>query len=272
MPDGSGPAGEGGPAAVASAVGALTGRPVTVGPAAGRRRLLSALRFGYGRAVRLVVTEPGLVVTIPASPDVMAEGVARAIDTVLAVRARFGAHADHLEVVSFDRVSRRPEGATWAGQANQMVFSIHLSDNLVLADEWVRHRRGLEAKGRSGSAVVPHPFSRVDGVSAHEAWHQIEFKFRGRPADHAALLRELGLALGVETLEQAIQGRQRNAPEELRGAAIRLATTVSPYATKNPVEATAEMFKLWWCGVSNPTIDRFGELLDRFFGVGATAR
>jgi hypothetical protein len=27
------------------------------------------------------------------------------------------------------------------------------------------------------------------------------------------------------------------------------------------------MFKLWWCGVSNPTVDCFGGLLERFFGV-----
>jgi hypothetical protein len=256
---------------VAAAVAVLAGRSLTVDPGSAPRRLLNAVRFGYGRALRLVMAEPALTVTIPDSPDVMIEGVARAIDTVLAVRARFGAHADHLRAVSFDRVSHRPEGGTWAGQADHMVFSIHLSDNLVLADEWVRHRRELEAKGnRSGSAVVPHPFSRVDGVSAHEAWHQIDFKFRARSADHTAFRRELGVVLGVETLEQAIQGRQRNAPEELRAAAIQLARTVSPYATKNPLEATAEMFKLWWCGVSNPTVDRFGQLLDRFFGIGAT--
>jgi hypothetical protein len=55
----------------------------------------------------------------------------------------------------------------------------------------------------------------------------------------------------------------------MQAAGRLLAETVSNYATTNPLEATAEMFELWWHGASNPTIDRFGELLDRFFGVGA---
>jgi hypothetical protein len=199
----------------------------------------------------------------------MVESVARAIDTVLAVRGLFKEHATHLDVVHFDHTSEA-EAARWAGQANAMVFSIHLNDNLVVAATWVAHRRGQEAAGGpSRSATVPHPFSRVDGVAAHEAWHQIEFKFRGRHADYIAFKRELGAALGVETLEHAIHGRQRNAPEPLVQACQRLATTVSPYATTNPLEATAEMFKLWWCGVSNPTIDCFGGLLDRYFGIGS---
>ena len=256
-------------AETAAAVSALIGRPVSVDDAAGRLRVLNAVRSGYRRSVRLTVSDPRLAVTVPDSPDLMVESVARAIDTVLAVRARFGPHADHLHVVSFDRTSHRVDGSRWAGQANQMVFSIHLNDNLALADAWVRHRRGQGAAGdRTLSAPVPHPFARVDGVSAHEAWHQIEFKFRGRYADHTAFRRELGQALGVETLEHAIQGRQRHAPEEFVRACARLGQTVSPYATTNPLEATAEMFKLWWCGVSNPTIDCFGRLLDRFFGVG----
>jgi len=207
-------------------------------------------------------------VTIPDSSDLMVESIARAVETILAVRDRFGPHAAHLDVVSFDRTSRA-EAARWAGLANQMVFTIHLNDNLALAGLWVDQRRGQENGGkRPVSAQVPHPFDRVDGVAAHEAWHQIEFKFRARTAEHAAFKRELGAALGVETLEHAIHGRQRNAPEHLVQACHRLASTVSPYATKNPLEATAEMFKLWWCGVSNPTVDCFGGLLDRYFGIG----
>ncbi|HLF41472.1 MAG TPA: hypothetical protein VI854_08365, partial [Acidimicrobiia bacterium] len=257
-------------AATVAAVGALMGRPLTEDLVARRRRFLSSVRVGYRGALSLTVGEPRLVVTVPDSSDLMIESVARAIDTVLAVRDRFGSHAGHLQVVSFDRASHRSGGARWAGQANQTVFSIHLNDNLALADGWVRLHREREATpGRPSSATVPHPFMRVDGVSAHEAWHQIEYKFRGRRADHATFRSELGAVLGVGTLEQAIQGRHRHAPEELRLACKHLVQTVSPYAAKNPVEATAEMFKLWWCGVSNPTIDCFGGLLERFFGVAS---
>lgn len=46
---------------------------------------------------------------------------------------------------------------------------------------------------------------------------------------------------------------------------------VSAYATTNPSEATAELFKLWWCTRDDPPpIARFfGELLERYFGVKA---
>lgn len=255
--------------ATAAAVSALIGRPVSE-DVPRRHRLLSAVRSGRRGVVCLTVAEPRLVVTIPESPDLMIESVAGAIDTVLAVRDHFGTHAGHLQLVTFDRDSHGAGGTTWAGQANQTVFSIHLNDSLALADGWVRLRRERETAGaRQTSAVVPHPFTLVDGVSAHEAWHQIEFKFRGRRADHAEFRRELGVVLGVDTLEQAIQGRQRAAPEELLLACKRLVQTVSPYAARNPLEATAEMFKLWWCGVSNPTIDCFGRQLERFFAVGS---
>jgi hypothetical protein len=257
-------------AAAAAAITALVGRPVVAEPASAGRRFRSTVRRGSPRAVRrLTVADPGLSVTIPDTADLMVESVARAIDTILAVRHQFADHAAHLDTVSFDRTSEA-EAARWAGQANPMVFSIHLNDNLAVASQWVAHRREQEAAGgRSRSAAVPHPYSRVDGVAAHEAWHQMEFKFRGRLADHAAFKRELGAALGADTLEHVIHGRQRNAPEHLVQACYRLAATVSPYATKNPLEATAEMFKLWWCGVSNPTIDCFGRLLDRYFGIGS---
>ena len=49
----------------------------------------------------------------------------------------------------------------------------------------------------------------------------------------------------------------------------RLVDEVSEYATTNPREATAEMFKLWWCrdGAPSPVVARFGELIEEFFPV-----
>lgn len=256
---------------MADSIGVLLDRLVTADSAGTTRRLFNVLRFGYGDVLRLAVGTPPLTVTVPDSPDVMVETVAAAIDTVLAVRDRFGPHAEHLSVVSFDRASHhRGQQVRWAGHANHMVFSIHINDSLALADGWLHLRRQREtAPLRRPPAIVRHPFTAIDGVVAHEAWHQIDFGFRGRLADQMAFRRELGAVLGVQTLEQAILGGHPNAPDASRLAHERLTETVSAYAATNPLEATAEMFKLWWCGTSNPTIDRFGELLDRFFGVGA---
>jgi len=256
-------------AATAARLGELLGRSVSA--AAGGSRWLNALRFGYAGAARLTVAGSDLAVTIPDTPELMVETVARAIDTVLDVRHRFGVHADHLRSVSFDRPSHGAQRARWAGQASPTVFSIHLNEDLAVADGWVRLRREREAAPlRRPSAGAPPPSTLIDGVAAHEAWHQIEFKFRARIADHSAFRRALGAVLGVETLEQAIQGGHRNAAGPMRSAYERLRDTVSPYATTNPLEATAEMFKLWWCGASNPTLDCFGTLLDRYFDLGRT--
>ena len=246
--------------ALAAAVKELVGRPVRIeGPAAGSRRWFDFARLGYSGAVRLTVESPGLTVAVPDDADVLVEAVAGAIDTVLAVRDRFAGHADHLRLVFFDRASHTSQPSKWIGKANDTVFAIHLDDTLVLADGWVR------ARGGGDGSWARHPFTVVDAVTAHEAWHQIEFKFRGRRADHADFRRQLGAALGVETLEQAIQGGHRRAPEAFRQAHDRLRDTVSAYATTNPMEATAEMFELWWCGVTNPTVDCFGQLMERFF-------
>jgi hypothetical protein len=262
-------AGGGAGAAAAAAIGALIGRAVSAEPWVENRRLFNLLRVGYGGAVRLTVADSDLTVTIPDSPDLMVESAARAVDTVLAVRDRFGADAEHLRTVSFDRETHTGGHPRWAGQANHTVFSIHLNDSLVLADGWVRLRRHRETTpSRRPPATARHPFTTIDGVAAHEAWHQIEFKFRGRLAEHSAFRRELGAVLGVETLEQAIQGGHRSAPEAFRRAHVRLIETVSAYAATNPLEAGAEMFEVWWCGAPNPTIDCFGRLLDRFFGIG----
>jgi hypothetical protein len=119
-------------------------------------------------------------------------------------------------------------------------------------------------------AAVRSGFTALDGTVAHEAWHQIEAGFAARRlADRTELRHQLGLSLGVETLEQAIKGGHPRAPEHWRAAHVRLRQLVSPYAATNPVEATAEMFKLWWCRISNPVVDRFGELLQELFGVAA---
>jgi hypothetical protein len=196
--------------------------------------VLSSARFGLADTVALTVADPTLQISVPIGDDLMPENVALAVDTLVGVRRWFGDRADHLTRLSFDRVRSGGGKARWAGSANT-----------------------------SG-------FTALDGTVAHEAWHQIEAGFAARRlAERTELRRQLGLALGVETLEQAITGGHPRAPEHWRAAHARLRQLVSPYATTNPIEATAEMFKLWWCHISNPLVDRFGELLHELFGLAA---
>jgi hypothetical protein len=94
-------------------------------------------------------------------------------------------------------------------------------------------------------------------------WHQMEGAIEAQRAmDGIELRRALGEALGVETLERAVNGGRTRAPEAWSAAHARLVKEVSPYAATAPVEATAEMFKLWWCGSGDlaPIVRRFGEL------------
>ncbi|HTT87702.1 MAG TPA: hypothetical protein VMF60_10060, partial [Acidimicrobiales bacterium] len=57
------------------------------------------------------------------------------------------------------------------------------------------------------------------------------------------------------------------APEAWRRAHDALVTQVSPYAATDPGEATAEMFKAWWCrsGPLSPVVERFAGLLEEYF-------
>ena len=71
----------------------------------------------------------------------------------------------------------------------------------------------------------------------------------------------------METLEHAVKGGSAKAPAPWQAAHRRLMDEVSLYATTNVREATAEMFKQWWCrtGPTSPVVTRFGELVDQFF-------
>ena len=59
------------------------------------------------------------------------------------------------------------------------------------------------------------------------------------------------------------------APVPWQQAHRRIINEVSLYATTNMREATAEMFKLWWCSSPEappaPLVARFGALIDRYY-------
>jgi hypothetical protein len=109
----------------------------------------------------------------------------------------------------------------------------------------------------------------VDGTVAHEWWHQIDAHFQARRyRESIEFRREIGHYFGVETIEHAT-AVQANAPDAWKAAHERVAGEVSSYGGTNPKEATAELFKLWWCNVGEPTpvVRLFGQLLARYFGV-----
>jgi hypothetical protein len=119
------------------------------------------------------------------------------------------------------------------------------------------------------SAVVGRPWFVLDGVVAHEYWHNLDTTLVASPATYLEFNRALGEELDVATFEHALQGGARDAPPERQRAFRRVVEEVSPYATTNIREATAEMFKLWWCASPSrprsPLVSRFGALVDHYF-------
>ena len=112
-------------------------------------------------------------------------------------------------------------------------------------------------------ARAPQSATVLDGIIAHEVWHQIEGATEARSyAWGVELRRRLGEHLGVATLEHAILGRAPGAADAWRHANERLAREASPYAATLPREATAELFMLWWLMPEEgrtPVVRAFGE-------------
>jgi hypothetical protein len=198
--------------------------------------------------------------------DLMPELVAAAIDTTLAIKRRFGRAAAGVLALSFDHGGPRFTSGAIAGEAGTATGTIFLNPNLTFADEMVEQRRRAAAGATGIAAVISPPFTALDGVTAHELWHNLDAVIQAGSA-YVEFNRELGEALGVATLEHALRGGERDAPPEWQAARRQLAREVSIYATTQPREATAEMFKVWWCSVGEPTpvVARFGELVDRFY-------
>jgi hypothetical protein len=194
----------------------------------------------------------------------MAEPVATAIDTTLAVKRRFGRAAAGVLGLSFDHGGSQFATGAVVGSAESATGTVFLSPNLACADEMTAQRRREGGTGRSAS--VPPPFTALEGVTAHELWHNLDAAIQVA-GTYTEFNRLLGEALHVATFEHALRGGEPRAPAEWREARVRLAREVSVYATTSPREATAEMFKLWWCssGVASPLVARFGELVDRFY-------
>jgi hypothetical protein len=233
-------------------------------------RLATRLSGGVGDTLDVVVEwAPGRTfrISVPDRPDIMPEGVALTADTAAAVLRRFPDQADAAKAIRFDRAEHGLKSGRYAGVAQLSVPSIHLTIGYVTTEHLMQMMRARPPGAvRTTSASPSSPYTVVDATVAHELWHQIESAFEAR---HYALSMELrhqiGLELGVQTLEHAVKGANPKAPPAWQSAYRRLAAEVSPYATTNAREATAELFKLWWCrnGPLPPVVARFGELVDQ---------
>lgn len=225
------------------------------------------------RALRLEVKAEGVDGVLEAGMPrrtMFVEEVAACLDTVVAVKRALAPVADGVHRVSFgDSVWGEPPSARYAGLAHGG-GRFTIDSNLVFVDDLVALRRARRAQrpklANTGHAPLPH--AAVDATTAHEVWHLVDREVVGSGRDHVAFHHALGEPLGVETLEAALFGRTKGAPPELRKAFSRLALQVSPYATTNRREATAEMFKKWWCSEGDhvAVVGRFGELVEDRLG------
>lgn len=232
---------------------------------------------GRSDMTRLVVRPAGeqvsFTVAVPVSDDVMPETVALAVDTTVAVRRTFGSAVEHVRTLSFDHGSHGMVKGRVAGMAQPTAWIVHLNASLAVADEWLALLRGRAADPPKLPPLdVPAPFTRIDATTAHELWHQIELTWEAR--DYRTTIqfrRELGGYFGFDTIEHVLDGKRRGASSAAAEACGRLALEVSPYATTNRLEATAEMFKKWWCtvGTPSPLIAHFGGLMERYFRVAS---
>ncbi len=254
---------------------APTGPAGGLDPVATVETLLPGVEVVRGRRTRQPLsfgakTTDGLriKVKVPDRPDVMPEMLAAALDTALAVRRRFGRMASGVHGITIDDGAGGFDDHRTAGSASSGTGTFFLDTMLACADAMDAQRRRM-AGGRGVSASVPRPWFQIDGVVAHEYWHNLDTTVVASPKVYLEINRALGAELGVETYEHALRGRDQTAPPAWQLAFARVVTEVSPYATTNWRESTAELFKLWWCRPLDtppaPLVACFGAQLDRYY-------
>jgi len=249
--------GEGAPPSVVEQVNALLpGVVVHEAPHGRLRGVMASLVSGLAAVTRLRAATDGVPVITAAVPDraeLNAEAIAMAIDTTVSVHRRFGSACAHVTTISFDHGSHGMATGRHAGEAARQLGDIHVNANFVLAE-------GIDSGWRSAPpAVLPPPWTSLDATTAHELWHKIEMAWETEHyTDTVEFRRALGALFGRETLEKVF------ADDEGLAA---MTEAVSAYAATNRVEATAEMFKQYWCGPppKDSIAERFGAIVDRFF-------
>jgi hypothetical protein len=114
-----------------------------------------------------------------------------------------------------------------------------------------------------------HPSSTpTDGVTAHELWHLFGDQLFGGGEDRAAFDRALGEVLAIDDIRVALRPHVASELPRWSDATMQLAQQVSLYSTTAYREATAELFRVWWCGPGDhpPLVARFGELVEQRLG------
>jgi hypothetical protein len=237
----------------------LPGCAVTVAPHGRLRGIVASLVSGLADMTRLRADpgdgRPVVTAAVPERADVNAEAIAMALDVTLSVHARFGAASRHVDTISFDHSSHGMATGTTGGEAARQLGQIHVNADYVLA----QGRELDPARPRGGVTSVPEPWSTVDAITAHELWHKIEMAWdTERFAETIEFRRAVGGIFGKETLEKVFTDGDARAI---------LARAVSAYATTNRLEASAEMFKQWWCGPppKGSVPEQFGAIVSRFF-------
>ena len=230
-------------------------------------RLAASAAGGTRRMTRLVV-EPlddrkSIRVHLPERDDQIPEVIALAVDTTLSIQGRFAALAGHVRTISFDHAVEGMATGQVGGAAKHRPGAIHLNAGYSFVSGLERlagkGEKSLRHSPEAVPASVPSPWTGIDHVVAHELWHEMEFAWEARSYTQTVeFRREIGGWFGLETLERVFTN------EHTRYV---LAEGVSPYAATNRIEATAEMFALWWCGPPTPgsLAERFGALVENCF-------
>jgi hypothetical protein len=253
----------------------LPGLDVVDAPLDGVGRRVRRASTGMAATRRLRIGGPAdlsaLDVVVTDDDETLAEPVACGIDTALAVRRSFGRAGSAVGSLVFGRTQYGFRTHRVAGTAEGNVSKININGSFVTTTGvQAMHRARANRLSKTPPAPVSPRFSMIDGVVAHECWHVIEQGYLARRfSESFDMRRELGRALGVDTLEQAITGGEQRATNDERRAYERLRDEVSPYATTTIREATAEMFKLAWCreGEPSPVIATFMQVVADHFGM-----
>ena len=226
------------------------------------------------RAIQLRVSasdsDSRLHVTMERRP-MLVEQVAMVIDTATSVQRSLAPRTRSLKKALLGDVGRDDISSKFLGVAHDPRAAFTISAKMLYLSDLVEDRRERVRRGRRiWSLRSPMHFRAADLVTAHEAWHLVDQDVMGAGSarNFFAFHRALGEVLGVETLEHALRGRERGAPEAWRAGNIELARQVGDYATKNQREATAEMFAMWWCSTGElpPVVERFAFLVQERLG------
>ena len=112
-------------------------------------------------------------VKAPDRDDLVPELVAGAVEVALAIRRRFGRMASGVHTIVIDDGAGSYDDHSTAGSAQSGSGTFFLDTSLAFADAIAAQRQRM-AGGGGVSATVPPPFTSIDGVVAHEYWHNLD--------------------------------------------------------------------------------------------------